>query len=234
MHRLKIHHFTEARLPQAEIARQIGCSERAVRKVLAEPTPTPTEISDGKLDRRGPGAPSKTAVYAERIAALLAEVPKMPTVEVMRRARTEWDYTGGASSFFELVKRLRPAATPVEPMVRFDGLPGEFAQFDFGEVEVTYVGGAVEKITFFAGCLKFSRFKHVEVTPDQKAERLVRATVACLQAFGGAPKQWVYDNPKTVWVDRPGGGHVLHQYLRHLVSEINVLVEPCTPRARMC
>lgn len=33
-----------------------------------------------------------------------------------------------------------------------------------------------------------------------------------------------------MWVDRPGGGHVLHQYLRHLVSEINVLVEPCTPR----
>ncbi len=74
-------------------------------------------------------------------------------------------------------------------MVRFDGLPGEFAQFDFGEDVVTYVEGGREKITFFAGCLKFSRFKHVEVTPDQKAERLVRATVACLKAFGGAPKQ---------------------------------------------
>jgi transposase len=229
MSRLKIHHHAEAGLPHHEIARLTDCSERTVRNVLAEPQPTPAEIAADRRVNNGPGAPSKTAAYAERAAAILKERPKVPTVEILRQARS-WGYKGGASAFFILIKGLRPAAVPLEPMVRFDGLPGEFAQFDFGEVMVPYVGGGSEKITFFAGCLKFSRFKHVEVTPDQKAERLVRATVACLQAFGGAPKQWVYDNPKTVWVDRPGGGHVLHAYLRHLVAEFNVLVEPCTPR----
>jgi transposase len=229
MTRLKIHHHADAGIPQHEIARLADCSERTVRNVLAEPPPTPEEIAADRRVDIGPGAPSKTAAYAERAAAILKVRPKVPTVEILRQARS-WGYKGGASAFFTLIKRLRPAAVPLEPMVRFDGLPGEFAQFDFGEVIVTYVEGGSEKITFFAGCLKFSRFKHVEVTPDQKAERLVRATVACLKAFGGAPKQWVYDNPKTVWVDKPGGGHVLHAYLRHLVAEFNVLVEPCTPR----
>ena len=229
MSRLKIHHQAEAGTPQCEIARLVGCSERTVRTVLSEPVPTRAEVADEALDRRGPGAPSKTAPYAELAAALLQERPTLPTVEILRQARAQ-GYTSGDSAFFTLVKSLRPAAVPAEPLVRFEGLPGEFAQFDFGEVNVTYRDGTTEKITFFAGCLKYSRFKHVVVTQNQQAERLVRATVDCLNAFGGAPKQWVYDNPKTVWVDKPGGGHVLHPYLRQLVAELNVLVEPCTPR----
>jgi hypothetical protein len=41
----------------------------------------------------------------------------------------------------------------------------------------------------------------------------------------------VYDNPKTVWVERSDGRPpVLHAYLRQLVADLNVLVEPCTPR----
>lgn len=229
MSRLKIHHHAEAGLPHHEIARLTDCCERTVRNVLAEPSPSPAEVVADRRAVRGPGAPSKTAPYADRASALLKERPALPSVEILRQARS-WGYAGGDSAFFTLIKRLRPASVPVEPLVRFDGLPGEFAQFDFGEVEVTYRGGATEKITFFPGCLKFSRFKHVEVTPDQKSESLVRATVACLKAFGGAPKQWVYDNPKTVWIERTGARSVLHRDLRHLVAEFNVLVEPCTPR----
>jgi len=229
MSRLKIHHLAESGLPHHEIARLSGCCERSVRNVLAEPPPGPAEVVADRLAGRGPGAPSKTAAFAERAASLLAERPSLPTAEILRQARS-WGYAGGDSAFFTLVKRLRPAAVPVEPLVRFDGLPGEFAQFDFGVVEVVCTDGMTESFTFFAGCLKFSRFKHVEVTPDQKSESLVRATVACLRAFGGAPKQWVYDNPKTVWVEKPGGGSALHRDLRHLVTEFNALVEPCSPR----
>lgn len=230
MSRLKIQHLAEAGLSQVAIAQHVGCCERSVRKVLADPPPTSAEVASGELARGRRGAPSKTAVYAEKVAAIFSTHPRLPTMELLRRARTDWGYQGGDSAFFDLVRRLRPAAVPVEPMVRFDGLPGEFSQFDFGEVVVPCADGAKEEFEFFAGCLKFSRFKHVVITPDQKAERLVRATVDCLNAFGGAPKQWVYDNPKTVWVDKPGGGKVLHCYLRQLVAELNVLVEPCTPR----
>ena len=218
--RLKIHHLSEARVPQARIAEDVGCGERTVRRVLHAPKPTTVELLAERLSGKGPGAPSKTAAFAERVDAALAERPVVPTVELLRMARG-WGYAGGDSAFFELVKRLRPPPTPVEPEVRFEGLPGEFAQFDFGEVKLKYADGSKDKVTFFAGRLKFSRVLHIEITPDQTAESLARATVACLNAFGGAPKQWVYDNPKTVWADAPGGRKVLHPYLRQLTAEFN-------------
>jgi transposase len=188
-------------------------------------------VAADRLSGRGAGAPSKTAPYAEQVSALLAAQPRLPTMEILRRARGDWGYGGGDSAFFNLVRRLRPAAVPAEPLVRFEGLPGEFAQFDFGQVELVYADGAADRAHFFAGCLKYSRFKHVVVTENEQAESLVRSTVDCLEAFGGAPKQWVYDNPKTVWVARKGGGRILNPYLRQLVAELNVLVEPCSPHS---
>ncbi|MBK7398251.1 MAG: hypothetical protein IPJ34_18650 [Myxococcales bacterium] len=73
-------------------------------------------------------------------------------------------------------------------MICFDGLPGEYAQFDFGEVLVTYEDGTADRIVFFAGRLKYSRFMHVRVTKDQRAESVVRGLLDCLHAFGGCPK----------------------------------------------
>ena len=55
-----------------------------------------------------------------------------------------------------------------------------------------------ERAQFFAGRLKFSRFMHVVLVPDQQAETLVRSLFACLVEFGGSPKEWVFDNPRTV------------------------------------
>jgi hypothetical protein len=55
-----------------------------------------------------------------------------------------------------LVKDLRPAPSK-EPVVRFEGLPGEYARFDHGEGWVEYADGARERVIFFAGRLKYSR-----------------------------------------------------------------------------
>ena len=231
MSRLKIHHLAEAGVPQPRIAAEIGCGERSVRRVLCEPKPQSADIiADRVSSGRARGAPSKTAAFAAWVTQEFSGRPSVPAVELLRLAR-ERGYQASASAFFDLVKGLRPPPTPIDPVVRFEGLPGEFAQFDFGEVRVDFADGVMqEKVTFFVGRLKYSRLLHVEVTPDQKAERLARATVACMNVFGGAPKQWVYDNPKTVWTDAPGGRTVLHPYLRQLTAEFNALVEPCTPR----
>ena len=43
-------------------------------------------------------------------------------------------------------------------MVRFEGLPGEFSQHDFGHVDVKFVDGRKQRVHFFASRLKYSRF----------------------------------------------------------------------------
>jgi hypothetical protein len=97
----------------------------------------------------------------------------------------------------ELVRRLPPAPKP-DLVVRFEEMPGEYGQFDFGEVVVTFADGRREKLHVFASRLKFSRLLHVELTPDQKAETVIRALVAAFEAWGGAPREWVFDNPRTI------------------------------------
>lgn len=229
MTRLQIHHLRDAGLSQAQIAQHTLTSERSVRTVLSEPPPTPDELQAGRLGRPHGGRPSTVAPFAERIVALLRERPDLPTTEVLRIATSVWGYAGGRSALFAAVARLRPPPTP-EPVVCFDGLSGEFAQFDFGECVVRFADGSTRKIHIFVGRLKYSRLLHVVRCADQQAETLIRGVVACLDAFGGSPKQWVFDNPKTVRISRPGEVIRLHPYLQHLAGELRVAVELCTPR----
>jgi hypothetical protein len=66
------------------------------------------------------------------------------SVELPHRAR-QAGYTGGKSAGYALAQTLRMRM--VTPLVRFDGLAGEFSQHDFGEVWVTYQDGTETRCT---------------------------------------------------------------------------------------
>lgn len=232
MTRLKVHHMAEGGALQATIAARTDISIRSVERILAETAPTVEEVVEGvRSDAKRLGRPPKADdALVERVRALLAEDGDMMATEVLRRAR-EWGYTGGKSAMSELVKKLRPIPTK-EPIVRFEGMAGEYAQFDFGEVTVTYAGGTKEKLIFFAGRLKYSRYMHVVLVLDQTAETVVRSVIACLEAFGGSPKEWVFDNPKTIRISPIGvEPPVLHAHLRELVASYRVIPTLCAPRS---
>lgn len=233
MTRLKVHHMREGGVPNAVIAEKCGLALRSVERIAQERSPTLEEIRQGTFaDRQGPGRPSKaSADLRDKVRALLEKEPKLLATEVLRRAKTDWGYDGSKSAMSALVKGLRP--TPrLEPVVRFEGLPGEYAQFDHGEAWVTYGDGTRDQVIFFAGRLKYSRFMHVELVPNQQAEPTMRALIACLEAFGGSPKEWVFDNAKTLRLTRWGVVPVvLHRYLRDLVADYNVIPTFCAPRS---
>lgn len=218
-------------MPQAVVAEKLGIHVSSVERILREPVPTPAEIASGQRTE-GPrrGRPSLVEPFRERTVALLAAEPELPGVEVFRRART-WGYAGKRSALYQLIAAVRPPPKK-EPIVRFEGVPGEFAQFDFGEAWVKFAGGGRRKVIFFAGRLKFSRFVQVVIVPNQRAETLIRSLLVCLAAFGGAPKEWVFDNPKTVRISPIGvEPPVLHPWLRELAADMNVLPTLCTPAA---
>lgn len=230
MTRLKVHHMADGGTPQAVIAAKCGISLRSVERVLAGPAPTREEVvADERANHRGPGRPRIVDdALLERVRVLVTEEPAIAATEVHRRARG-WGYRGSRSTMAALVKELRPLPKK-EPIVRFEGLPGEYAQFDFGEAKVTYEDGRRDKLIFWAARLKYSRFMHVRLVPDQTAETLARSLVASLVAFGGSPKEWVFDNPKTVRISPIGvEPPVLHAYLRDLVAEHRVIPTLCTP-----
>ena len=65
------------------------------------------------------------------------------SLEVLRRARLR-GYDGSMSAMYQLIAELRPKQA--RPLVCFEGLPGEFSQHDFGEVEVRFVDGRRRRV----------------------------------------------------------------------------------------
>ena len=177
-----------------EIAALSGVSVRTVRRIAAEVEIT-TIDNAAERARREVGRPSTAEAYRDLLVQALAEEPTLRTVELLHRAR-QAGYAGGKSAVYALAQTLRTRV--VTPLVRFEGLPGEFSQHDFGEVRVRYQHGAEEVVHFFASRLKYSRWAEVTVVADEQVEALVRALVDHVAAFGGIPLVAVFDRPKTV------------------------------------
>jgi hypothetical protein len=92
--------------------------------------------------------------FRKLVTEILAEKADLPSAEVLRRVR-QAGYAGGESALYALMAFLRPKET--KPLVRFEGLPGEFSQHDFGQVDVGFRDGSVRRIHFFASRLKYPR-----------------------------------------------------------------------------
>lgn len=234
MTRLSIHTMARGGTSQADIASITGASLRSVQRILAEPAPTRGDVVANVVPsgHRVGRPPKADAAIVQRIRELFADERNahLTAMEVLRRAKG-WGFEGGRSQMSALVKTLRPAARK-EPIVRFEGVPGEYGQFDFGEVEVTFVDGRKSRIQFFAARLKYSRVMHVEIVGNQGSETVVRSLIASLAAFGGSPKEWVFDNAKSMRISRIGVVPVvLHRYLAQLVAEYNVIATFCAPRS---
>lgn len=169
MSQLKIHHLHQAGLCKKAIAVQVGCSVRTVYSVLQGPQPTPEEIAAGQMAwPKSPGRPSRVRALREIIDAWLSLKRDLPVSEILRRLRSEHAYTGSDRRVYRLVHQVRPEKPLESPVVRFDGLPGEFVQFDFGQVQVDFRDGTSAKIRFFTGNLKYSRYRHVEIVADEQ------------------------------------------------------------------
>ena len=196
LQRFAVQTLLAAGLTQAEVAAATSISARSVRRIGKEAA---VDELDDLIARRSRkvGRPSTTAPFRGYIVGLLDERPDLPTGEVLRLCRGR-GYDGGHSALYALVRSLRPKQSSV--VTRFEGLPGEFCQHDFGEVVVTYVDGRQERIHFFASRMKWSRAVCVSVTPDQTAESLARCVVAHAESFGGLPLRSVFDRPRTIAV----------------------------------
>ena len=193
MKRHQIVVLREAGLSIRQVAKQAQVDRNTVRKVLRE-------SAKGKGPRTV-GRPPIAHLFEASVRAILAERWDLPTVEILRRLR-EQGYAGGKDPVYRLVRHLRPM--PVSPMVRFEGLAGEFCQNDFGSVRMRYDNGFEENLHFYASRLKWSRWVYVELVPNEQEEALSRALFNAFQYFGGVPLCCAFDNSKTVVVARQG------------------------------
>lgn len=212
---------------ERRVSRRTGVSRRSVQRIAEEAAVEELFVSS-PAGTRGVGRPSRVVKYEDEVRGWLEERRDLPTVEILHRLKGA-GYGGGKSAAYALVRRLRGPA-PSRVMVRFEGLAGEFAQFDFGEVSVEYLSGEKEKLQFAAYRLKYSRWVHVEVVPNQQVEPLCRALARGFQGGGGVPLSVVFDNPKTVVVHPKRTPIVWNATLAQMAVDYGFIIELCEPR----
>jgi len=210
-----------------EIAVLTGVSEKTARRIAAEAVVT-TADNGAERARRQVGRPSRAEAHRELFVHALGEDPTLRSVELLHRAR-QAGYTGGKTAVYALARTMR--VRTVTPLVRFEGLAGEFSQHDFGEVWVTYQDGIETKVHFFASRLKYSRWAEVSLVPDERVETLVRTLVDHLAGFGGIPLVAVFDRPKTIALRWGRDGIVTdwNPTFAGVVLDLGIGVEVCWP-----
>ena len=215
--------------PQTEVARLAGVSLCSVKRISQE-EPIVHVDDSAEREKRRIGRPSKVEHFRKFIVALLEETADLPSLEILRRVR-EAGYRGGKTALYALVASLRPKG--VKPLVRFEGLAGEFSQHDFGQVEVEFIDGATRRIHFFASRLKYSRYIRVSVVQDETVESLVRNLAEHLQSWGGVPLLCVFDRPKTVALKWQRNGEVTewNPVFAYAMLEMGIGVELCWPHS---
>ena len=222
MTRHEIQVLRAAGIAEQVVAQRTAVSVRSVERISQEPPVT------GPIRTVRVGRPALTAAWADRVVGWLTEDRALPGMEILRRAH-EAGYAGGKSALYELIRRLRP--TPTVPVVRFEGVPGEFSQHDFGQADVRYVDGRTERVHFFASRMKWSRAVDVRLVPNEQEEALVRALLRSFEAFGGIPLVTVWDNPKTVVQARQGDLIVWNAVFGQVALDYRFAPELCWPRA---
>ena len=200
LERFLVQQLRKMGITQKAIRETTGISERTIRRIGSEPPVTETNDLNFRKSRNV-GRPSAVEQYEETVRQWLQE-PRKPedgplkSTEIFARLKA-LSYEGGKTAVYDLVRRLRPPETK-PPVVRFEGLPGEFSQHDFGQRRVTFEDGTTQVVHFFASRLKYSRVIDVHVVENEQLETVVRCLLEAFERFGGMPLKCVFDNMTTV------------------------------------
>ncbi len=205
------------------IAGLVGCDRHTVARALGESTDPPRRrrVRPGTLDTR-----------REALLSWIRE--EVPVTRMLELARQDplAPYAGGASTFYRFVARLRAgleAGAP--PVIRFEGLPGEYVQWDWGEARVPLGGDRVKRV-FLCGRLKYSRLSGVRWRTQMDLETLLRAMLEIVEGWGGVPWAWVFDNMKTVTLGRDAAGQPRwNPAFWRFATEVGCHPELCDPGA---
>lgn len=205
-----VRHFTAN-----AIATSLGIHRDTVMKAI-ELREAERVAAESELDR-----------FEGKIRETLEIYPKLQGTRIHQMLKEQ----GYAGSLRHLRRRLRALRKPIKERfyMKPSYIAGECAQVDWTYVGTLKVGKADRKLSAFVMILAWSRRIFVRFTFDQKIETLLDCHVKAFVALGGVPRSILYDNMKTVVVERLGQSIRYHESLLEFCQ--HWLFEPsvCAP-----
>ena len=200
------------------IAQQLGVHPDAVRHAL----------QTDSFHREQALRPCITDPYVEFVRETLKNYPQLRATRIFQMLRDR-GYTGSIVQLRRVVARLRPIRR--EAFLRLCVFPGEQAQADWAHFGEVRVGRARRRLSCFLITLSYSRALYLEFFFDQTMENFLRGHVHAFQAWSGTPRITLYDNLKSVVLERRGDAILFNPRLLELCGHYHFLARPCQVRA---
>lgn len=205
--------------PVGTIAEQLGVHRDVVNRII--------EADDFAND--GTARPSALDPYASFMRETLERFPRL-TGTRLHRMLVDRGYEGSVVQVRRRIVRdgLR-SRKPPEAFFELRKLPGEEGQVDWMHVGQIVVDGRMRTVSALVIVLSWSRAVWVHFALDQKVESVLRGHVEAFEHFGGVPRTLLYDNMKTVVVERRGDAIRFHPRLLGLAKHYLFSPTPCAP-----
>ena len=204
--------------PVGTIAAQLGVHRDAVRLAVG------LDLARGEDVLR----PRLIDPYRDFIAETLARYPTLRATRLYDML-VERGFRGAPRTVRTYVKEVRPRRRR-EVYLRTEPLIGEQAQVDWAYVRKLPVVGGERALWLFVMVLGYSRAMWGEFVLDLSVHSLRRSLLRAACAFGGVTRQWLFDNPKTVVLERVGDAVRFHPGLLDIATALRVQPRLCAVR----
>ena len=178
-------------------------------------------VSAGSLVR-----PTMLDPYKGLVGEILKEHPRLLATRIFGMVRDR-GYAGSVVQLRRYVKTVRPARA--EAFLRLQTLPGEQAQVDWGHFGKIRIGSALRTLWCFVFVLSWSRAMFAQFMLDATLEAFMYGHALAFQALGGVPREILYDNLKSVVLERVGDHIRFHPRILDLAGYYCFAPKPCAP-----
>ncbi len=200
------------------ISTQLGVHHEVVERAIGALGPEP---------RRGPRA-SILDPYKPFVQETLEQYPTLCSSRLFDML-CERGYSGSERTLRRHVRAVRPVPR-AEAFLRIETLPGEQSQVDWGHVGTQLIDGSERALWVFVIVLAHCRAFWAELVVDLTVHSLLRSLVRASTYFGGVTRQWLFDNPKIVVIERNGDAIRYHPDLLRLCGAMHVQPRLCGVR----
>ena len=201
------------------IASQLGVHHSTVERVLGE--------AGVERERQRPRRPSKLDSYMAFITETLERFPTLTAARLFDMVKAR-GYTGAPDHFRHRIAQLRPRR-PREAYLRLRTLAGEQAQVDWAHFGKLTIGRAERPLMAFVLVLSYSRYPFVRFYLGASLANLIRGHVEAFSVLGGTAKVLLYDNMKSVVLERRGDAIRFHPTLLELAAHYRFEPRPVAP-----
>ena len=182
-----------------EISKLLKISRNTIRRYLRQESKPSYKCR--------PTRQSKLAPFYDYLRQRIqAAHPHWLPASVLFREIKDLGYTGSIRLLSGYLQTQKPVKKP-EPLVRFETQPGQQMQVDW----IVFRRGK-DSLSAFVATMGYSRASFVEFVTNERLETLLHCHEKAFEYVGGVPEEILYDNMKTVVIERDAYSAGQHRF----------------------